>query len=296
MNLTTHRYAGVSQPQQKEISEELLTRLIHRMARSTGAFRSTAQALLNGADEDPVLRRELLHDMEFELGELQRMLENVTQFKALEKGTFVLSRREVLTAAWLRQLVGRWQRAVPDKALAWIVEIPDNLPVFRVDVDKLEQALGNLLGNAVKHTLPGAPVAFRAWSSGGNLRLRIASGRPRLVDEEYDRLSELFYTGGVQGRFPTGVGLGLYVTRQLIEKHGGLLVVTRPTVEDDAIGFEVSVPAAFDGNGYNGLGRPEDGAQSTRTPSNGSQSDDEQNTIIERDFGGQSERQHTKTS
>ena len=85
-----YRYGGVSQPQLKETSEELLTRLIHRMARSTGAFRSTAQALLNGADEDPVLRRELLRDMEFELGELQRMLENITQYKALEKGTFAL--------------------------------------------------------------------------------------------------------------------------------------------------------------------------------------------------------------
>src|SRR5512139_563781 len=109
MNLT-RRYVGVSQPQQKDIGEELLTRLIHRMARSTGAFRSTAQALLNGADEDPVLRHELLRDMEFELGELQRLLENVTQFKALEKGTFNLILREVLTAPWLRQLVGRWQR------------------------------------------------------------------------------------------------------------------------------------------------------------------------------------------
>jgi signal transduction histidine kinase len=248
MNLGTYKVAGVSQPH-KETSEELLTRIIHRMARSTGAFRSTAQALLNGADEDPVLRRELLHDMEFELGELQRLLENVTQFKALENGRFYLSRRDVLTTPWLRQVLGRWQRAMPEKTLAWMVNIPDGLPMLRVDVDKLEQSLNNLLGNAVKHSPPGASVSVQALSSGGALRLRVSSTRPRLVPEEYDRLSELFYTGEVQGRFPTGVGLGLYVTRQLIEQHGGLLEIRRPTPDDDSITFEVGIPIAMNGNG-----------------------------------------------
>ncbi|MGE5603805.1 MAG: sensor histidine kinase [Nitrososphaerales archaeon] len=240
----------MSQPQQKDISEELLTRLIHRMARSTGAFRSTAQALLNGADEDPLLRRELLQDMEFELGELQRLLENVTQFKAFEKGSFLLDRREVATTGWLRQLMGRWQRTSPDKALIWSIDIPEHLPLLYVDVDKLEQALNNLLGNAVRHTSIGARVSFRAWASGGDLRIRISSTRPRLIESEYDHLSELFYTGEVQGRFPAGLGLGLYVTRQLVERHGGTLEVVRPTPEDDAIGFELSVPVIAGMNGF----------------------------------------------
>ncbi len=245
MNLMTHRYTGVSQPQPKDTSDELLSRLIHRMARSTGAFRSTAQALLNGADEDPVLRRELLQDMEFELGELQRLLENVTQFKALEKGTFALSRRDVLAGGWLRHVVARWQRALPDKALAWHVDIKEDLPLLHVDVDKLEQALNNLLGNAVRHTPIGAPISFRAWAAEGELRVYVSSGRPRLAADEYDHLWDLFYTGEVQGRFPTGLGLGLYITRQLIEKHGGQLGVRRPTPEDDAIGFELTVPAGI---------------------------------------------------
>lgn len=266
MNLNCHKVAGVSQPH-KETSEELLTRIIHRMARSTGAFRSTTQALLNGADEDPVLRRELLHDMEFELGELQRLLENVTQFKALENGRFYLSRRDVLTTPWLRQVLGRWQRAMPEKTLAWMVNIPDGLPMLRVDVDKLEQGLNNLLGNAVKHSPPGASISVQASASGGTLVLRVSSSRPRLVPDEYDRLSELFYTGEFQGRFPTGVGLGLYVTRQLIEQHGGMLDVKRPTPEDDSITFEVIMPIGLNSSAQ-AAGRlaPENKARASARP------------------------------
>jgi signal transduction histidine kinase len=239
----------VSQAQRKDSSEELITRLIHRVARATGAFRSTTQALLNGADEDPMLRRELLQDMEFELGELQRLLENVTQLKALERGTFVLSRREVLMGPWLRLVVGRWQRAAPDKGLAWVVDIPEELPDLRVDVDKLELAFNNLLGNAVRHTTPGARIWVRAWTAAGALHVRVASGQPRLGPEDYERLTDMFYIGAVQGRFPTGVGLGLHVTRQLVEQHGGTMNVTPPTPQDDAVAFEVVVPAAVQTNG-----------------------------------------------
>lgn len=258
MNLTTYRYAGVSQPQLKDASEELLRRLVHRIARTTGAFRSTTQALLNGADEDPVLRRELLQDMEFELGELQRLLDNVTQFHALEKGTFALKRHELLTGPWMRQIVARWQRAVPDKALAWVVEIPENLPVLHVDVDKLEQALNNILGNAVKHTPAGARVAVNAWSEGSGLSIRVSSPAARLVADDYDHLAELFYTGEVQGRFPTGVGLGLHVTRALIERQGGMLRVMRPSVGQNAVGFELSLPAEPDDSGRDAATRARD--------------------------------------
>lgn len=261
MNLT-HRYAGVSQPELNDTSDELLKRLVHRIARTTGAFRSTTQALLNGADEDPVLRRELLQDMEFELGELQRLLENVTQFRALEKGTFTLRRHELLTGPWLRQIVARWQRTVSDKALAWVVEMPENLPVLDVDADKLEQALNNILGNAVRHTAVGGRIAVKAWSKGSGLGVRVLSSPARLIPDDYDHLCDLFYTGELQGRFPTGVGLGLYVARALVERQSGALRVTQPPAGENAVGFELDLPATA-GNSDDDTSLPLDNAAVT---------------------------------
>ena len=243
MDITTVRYASVKSLQQ-DTSEELLTRLVHKMGRSLGAFRSTAQALLNGADEDPQMRRELLQEMETELGELQQLIENVTQLKALEKGTFYLRRRPVAPSPWLRQLVARWQRVAKDKGLAWVVSVPEDLPVIEADLDKLEQSMNNMFSNAVRHTPYGARVTFSAARDGDRMLMRITSDQPRLASDEYDRLFDLFYTGEMQGRFPTGVGLGLYVTRRLIEQHGGRLDVVPPRHEGDAVGFEVILPVS----------------------------------------------------
>lgn len=243
MDITTYRYAGVKK-QHQETSEELLTRLVHRMGRSLGAFRSTAQALLNGADEDPMLRRELLQDMEIELGELQRLLENVTQFEAIQRGTFRLNRRHMSPTPWLRQLVARWQRTAKEKTLSWVVNVPDDLPPIDADMDKLEQSISNLLSNAVRHTPVGARVTFTAIADGDSLTLRITSAKPRLESSEYDKLFDLFFTGDAQGRFPVGTGLGLHVTRQLVEQHGGRIDVVPPSSDDDAVGFEVRLPVA----------------------------------------------------
>jgi len=244
MIVTRHEFAGVNKPGQKDKSEELLIRLIHKMSRSIGAFRSTTQALLNGGDEDLAFRREMLQEMELELAELQRLLENVTQLKALEKGTFRINRREIEPASWLQQVVGRWQRARSDKMLMWVVDVPQDLPPILVDADKLEQSLNNLLSNAVRHTPTGARVTFTARNNNNELLLKMTSAGPRLTPEEYDRLFDLFYTGEVQGRFPVGLGLGLHITQQLIHEHGGRLEVIRPTPEDDSLGFALVLPLA----------------------------------------------------
>ena len=243
MDSRTDGYAGVKKIQQ-DATEELLTRLVHRMARSLGAFRSTTQALLNGADEDPMLRRELLQDMETELGELQRLLENVTQLKALQRGTFRLNPRDVSPSPWLRQLAARWQRAAKDKSLSWIVE-------------RARRVAADPCGHGQAGAEPEQPVIQRGAAharrrphyvhgprDGDSLVMKISSDKPRLESEEYDHLFELFYTGEIQGRFPVGTGLGLHVTRQLVEQHGGRIEVVPPSEENDAVGFEVRMPFA----------------------------------------------------
>ena len=122
--------------------------------------------------------------------------------------------------------------------------MPDELPPIHADMDKLEQSLNNLLSNAVRHTPVGARITFTATRDGDSLVMKISSDKPRLESEEYDHLFELFYTGEIQGRFPVGTGLGLHVTRQLVEQHGGRIEVVPPSEENDAVGFEVRMPFA----------------------------------------------------
>lgn len=226
------------------IDEQLLARLAHKAGRTAGALRSTTQALLNGADKDPALRRELLQAMEFELIELQRVLDNVVQLKALEKGTASPVRRSVLLGPWLRQLAGRWQRMQADKAFTWRIDVPDTLGPIHVDEDRLEQGVNNLLANTVRRARPGSTVSVKASMDREWLLLSVTCDQLSLSPEEYDRACDLLHVSGAEGRFPVSTGLGLYVTRQWLRQEGGDLVPVLPPAAHAWGGFAMRLPLA----------------------------------------------------
>lgn len=227
-----------------DTGEQLLARLVHKAGRSSGALRSATQALLNGADEDPALRRELLQAMERELVELQRVLDNVIQFKALEKGTASPVRRALLPGPWLGRLVGRWQQMHGDKPLGWRIDVPDDLPAIVVDVDRLEQGLYNLLATLVRRTQAGTNLRIAAAVHGDALLIRLTGDRLALEPGDYDSAFDLFHTAGAEGRFPASTGLGLYVTRQWLRQEGGELEPIRPASPDTWGGFAMRLPLA----------------------------------------------------
>jgi signal transduction histidine kinase len=234
-------------------TEELLTRLVFKFARSLGAMRSTTQALLNGGDEDRLFRREMLGEMDQELRELQRLIDNVVQFRALSAGTFQLQTRTILPSLVLWRTVDAWQTAGSAKLLDWRVDIPEELDPLVVDSDKLQQVLDNVLANVVRDSPRGSQVIIRVGISDGTLEFRVESDASRVGEEEYEHLFELFYTGLQQGRFPTGTGLGLHVARELAQAHGGDLELHRPPPGGGSMMWILRLPLA---RGSNGSGSP----------------------------------------
>jgi len=227
-----------------DIDEQLLARLAHKTGRTAGALRSTTQALLNGADENPALRRELLQAMEFELIELQRVLDNVIQLKALEKGTTSPVRRSVLLGPWLSQLTARWQRMHADKAFSWRVDVGATLPPILMDEDRLEQGLNNLMANTVRRARSGSTLRVTASAEGEWLLIRVAGDQFTFSPQECDSAFDLLHASGTEGRFPVSTGLGLYVTRQWLRQEGGDLEAILPAAAHGWGGFAMRLPLA----------------------------------------------------
>ncbi len=206
-------------------NSEILTRMTHKVARTTGACRSATHALLNGADQDPELRRELLAGIDEELYELELVVENVSVWRALELNTLTLHRRALDLKAVLAPVLAHWQRASEQKSLGWQVELPNYLPAPIADADRLKQVLNNLLVNALDYTPGAGEIRVRAGVEGREVLIEVSNTGPGLSAEELTHVFEPFFSSVHQGRFPQGVGLGLAVARQLVELHGGRLTV-----------------------------------------------------------------------
>jgi two-component system sensor histidine kinase BaeS len=203
----------------------LLANLVHELGRPLGALLSAIQALSGGADEDPDLRQELLKGIGAEVQRMQHLLDDLTHLYDQTLGSLELDRRPTALHPWLVQVFGPWREAAQDKGIRWQADLPADLPTLVVDPDRLAQAVGNVVSNAIKYTLPDGEMAVGAGTEGGQVWIRVRDSGPGIPPEEQALIFTPFYRGAAGRRFPQGMGLGLSIARDLVVAHGGRVQV-----------------------------------------------------------------------
>jgi signal transduction histidine kinase len=201
--------------------KRLLANLVHELGRPLGALLSAVQALSGGADSDPVTRSELLNGMEAEVGRMRGLVDQLTHLYDQTLGPLELEREEVSIAAWLPEVLAPWREAAQAKGLHWQMELPADLPSLDIDPDRLAQAIGNVVSNAIKYTSQGGAVAVSAGTGTADVWVRVGDTGPGIPPEEQAQIFSPFYRGSAGRRFPQGMGLGLSITQDVVTAHGG---------------------------------------------------------------------------
>jgi signal transduction histidine kinase len=209
----------------EQARRQLLSNLVHELGQQLGAVRSAVQALLGGAEADAALRQELLAGIDAGMGRLQRLLDDLTRLHDQVVGAVELARRPVALSAWLPSTLIPWREAALEKGLRWEAAIRADLPTLAIDPDRVAQALGNLVSNAIKYTPVGGSVAVSAGIARGAVWIAVCDSGAGIAPEEHERVFAAFYRGRTTQRFPEGMGLGLTIARDLIVAHGGQLAI-----------------------------------------------------------------------
>src|SRR5438046_8268289 len=117
-------------------------------------------------------------------------------------------------------VLARTERQHPDRKVE--LTAPASLPI-EADRDRIAQVLTNLVDNAVKYSPEGGPVTIHASRIGDEVEVRVADEGVGIPEGLRERVFDLFVQAdgdGPQRRFG-GLGLGLYITRAIVEGHGG---------------------------------------------------------------------------
>jgi signal transduction histidine kinase len=202
---------------------KLLINLVHELGRPLGALLPAVQALEAGAVDNETLRQELLAGMEGEIGILRRLLDDLTGLYDQSMGSFVLANQPVNLNEWLPNLFRTHREAAYVKGLSWQSKIPADLPVLEVDPDRLAQAIGNLVNNAIKFTPRGGAVTVEAGVKANEVWIRIQDTGPGIPVEDQGFVFTPFFNGRSETRFPQGMGLGLSIAHELVKAHQGHL-------------------------------------------------------------------------
>jgi signal transduction histidine kinase len=150
------------------------------------------------------------------------MIQDLVDTARAEGGQFTLDRRAVMLREYLSDLLSR---SAPVMEVARItVELPTDLPPVCADYDRLERILTNLLSNALKYSDPGTPVLLCARRQDGEVEISVTDQGRGIPSEAIPHLFERFYRVP-EDRKAEGIGLGLYITKLLVEAHGGCIWV-----------------------------------------------------------------------
>lgn len=205
----------------EQARRQLLANLVHELGRPLGAIRSAIVALLHGANKDSQLSNDLLTGLDEETIRLQHLLEDLAGLHDQVLGKLELNRSPVQLNDWLVSTLSPWEAAARQKGLTWETNIAPDLPVARMDPDRMAQAIGNILSNAIKFTPAAGKVYISIHSADSQLVIQVEDNGPGIPSSEQEKIFQPFIRGSQGRRIVEGMGLGLSIAREIIAAHGG---------------------------------------------------------------------------
>ena len=199
----------------------LLSAVSHDLRTPLAAIAGAASSLAQSDDRlDASARKELVLTIHEEAERMNRLAGNLLDMARLQASSVVLHREwqplEEVFGAALHELESRLgQREV-------VLGVPDSLPPVPIDEVLVERVLVNLLENALRYTPAGSPIELRASAAPGEIVVEVLDRGPGLVPGEEERIFEKFFRGE-SARSRRGAGLGLAVSRAIVEAHGGTI-------------------------------------------------------------------------
>lgn len=171
-----------------------------------------------------------------------RLVEDLLDATRITSGTLQVSPRPADPSAIAAAAVEAVRPAAEKKQIVLTSAVDGPSVILQADATRLEQALVNLLGNAVKFTPAQGRVALRLETSGSEVRFRISDTGPGLDPDLLNTLFEPFRQGSNRGGRSSGLGLGLAIAQKIVKLHGGVIEAESAGLGQGSV-FTVRLPA-----------------------------------------------------
>lgn len=228
--------------ERERLRSSMLTSVSHDLRTPLASIIGALSSLRSrNARFDEPTREELLGTAQSEAERLDRFVGNLLDMTRLDAGAIVPKREPVDAGDLVSTALRRAGPILQDRAVSSAVA-PD-LPPLSLDFVLAEQALFNLLDNAVKYSPADGRIEVAARPAGGRVEIVVRDEGPGIPPEALDRLFDKFYRADAGDRRRAGTGLGLAIARGFVEAQGGTIAARNRTDRSGAE-FIMSYPAA----------------------------------------------------
>src|SRR5438552_8563908 len=208
-----------------KVRRDFVDNVSHELRTPLSILRGYIETLLDNpkTPHEELLR--ILRVMERHSNRLELLVEDLLTLAQLESGNPDLQLEIVDLPEFLREMLRDWEKKLATKQLSIVVDISPTLSPIRADRTRLQEALYNLLDNAVKYSREQGEIRLSARQRDGQLELSVSDEGIGIAGEDLPRIFERFYRAD-KARSPDrvrGTGLGLAIVKHIAQLHGGRL-------------------------------------------------------------------------
>jgi signal transduction histidine kinase len=215
--------------------------LAHELRNSMTSIVVSSDMLRDGREMGADIKNRLVINVNDGAKALTRRLDELLDLARYSKGTFVLNKQKVNGPVYIREVISRFKPNLDKRQQTLIIDISPDLHSVNIDVSRMEQVIVNLLSNASKYSSEKSEIVVKACPKDHGLFLEVIDHGIGISNEDQSRIFQPYYRA-CKSQDIQGIGLGMAVSHQIVQAHGGSITVASRLGEGST--FSVLIPEA----------------------------------------------------
>jgi len=229
----------------ERVRNTLLASVSHDFRTPLASILGSASSLIDYGDKlGDAAREDLLTQIKEEAGGLDEMVRNLLAITRIDAGALDLRRDWVDLREVAERVVSAARRHGAHQQIE--VDLPADLPMVRVDAALAEQAVGNVIANAVIHTGPDTRILLDGCVTAHGVALRVTDNGPGIAPDSLSNIFDKFVKGSASATSGAdgsqGTGLGLAIAKGIMESHEGSIAAESPVANGRGARFILTFP------------------------------------------------------
>lgn len=228
----------------EELQKGFVSAVSHELRTPLTCIRTSVDLLGAMGEDQPADQVELIQTIGHHAGRLEAFVADLLEIIKLEAGQITLSRQPTDLCSLVSRVVDTLRPLSDRKGQTVRLFLPETASQVEVDRWRIEQVLTNIMSNAIKFTPKQGEISVHVSENEASLQVSIADNGPGISEEDQAHVFDKFFVV-TDGRGLSGLGLGLYIARQMIDLHNGRIwVESKP---DQGSVFYFAVPKTAQG-------------------------------------------------
>ncbi len=227
----------------KDLSDQkdrFLGMAAHDLRNPLGGIRSLADLLLEEEAPAPDETREFLTMIRETAEDSLNLLNSLLDYATIQRGSFELHFEDIQLAELERRVMRVHGVLGTQKGIPVRFATAPELSVANLDLVRIEQVLGNLIGNGLKFSEPGAEIKVRVQKRNGGLHFSVQDSGPGIPAEDLETIFGEYRSGkGAHDKGRQSFGLGLAICKRIVEAHGGAIRVESELGRGSTFSFDL---------------------------------------------------------